>query len=183
MRLRPNDAIGIVESEKSCLILSLVYPDIIWVATNGKHKLKPERFEKYRGRDVTVYPDRDGYDDKPRKNGTGVEKGWRTIARELATAGFKLYVDTTVETHYSKYEGTDENGEPKECKKDLADLVLEYWRGVIKPIVAPTSTSTPEAIPKVEDPEPMPTPGTPEYSEWASQLAAWICSRREGDTK
>lgn len=181
LKLRPNDAIGIVESEKSCLILSLAYPDIVWIATNGKHKLKPEIFEKYRGRDITVYPDRDGYDDKPRKNGAGVEKGWRTIARELATAGLKLYVDTTVENHYPKYEGTDENGEPKECKKDLADLVLDYRRGLVKPIATLTPTSTPEAIPKVEDPGPMPPPGTPEYSEWASQLAALICSRREGD--
>lgn len=146
---RPSDPIGIVESEKTALILSLTYPKIIWIAVGSKQNLTPKRFAPYRGRKVTIYPDRDGYNDKPRKDGRGIEKGWRTIARGLAAEGFALSIDTTTERHYPEVLGVDEQGEPIYCKKDLADLVLDYLHGVPptpEPAKGVTISDTPEAL-------------------------------------
>lgn len=114
---RKGVPVGIVESEKTALILSLAYPDRVWIAVGSKNNLTPKRFEPYRGRKVTVYPDRDGYNDKPRKDGKGVEKGWRTIAADLAGHGFSLSIDTTTERH------------PGEPNDDLADIVLRWRHG------------------------------------------------------
>ncbi len=159
---RPGDPLGIVESEKSALILSLAYPGIIWIAVGSKQNLTPKRFEPYRGRKVTIYPDRDGYNNKPRKDGRGIEKGWRTIARELAGYGFSLFVDTTTLNHYPQFEGVNEDGSPRECKKDLADLVLEYRHGR-----APISTP----------PEEVATSDTPDPKAEAVEAFAQLCQR------
>lgn len=118
---REGAPLGVVESEKTALILSLAYPDILWIAVGSKNNLTPKRFEPYRGRKVTVYPDRDGYNDKPRKDGKGIEKGWRTIAADLAAHGFSLSIDTTTERH------------PGESNDDLADIVLRWRHGKQKP--------------------------------------------------
>jgi hypothetical protein len=123
---RPTAPIGIVESEKSAVIMSLTYPEQIWIAVQGKQNLNAKRFEAYRGRAVTIYPDRDGYCDKVRHDGRGVEIGWRTIATELARQGFNISVDTTTENYYPQFIGTDAQGHSVECKRDIADLVIEY---------------------------------------------------------
>lgn len=120
---RPTDPIGIVESEKSALILSLAYPKIIWIATNGKSKLNAEMLAPYRGRRVTLYPDRDGFQE------------WKTKAMELAAEGFVLSVDTTTQRH---------SGSPND---DLADIVLRYRHGEQEPpesSKAVTNSDTPD---------------------------------------
>lgn len=156
-----TEEICIVEAEKSALILSLAYPGKIWIATGSKQNLTPERFAPYRGRKIIICPDFDGVE------------SWRTKAEKLAVEGYAIRIDTTI-TKYAV--------DPKD---DLADIVLRFRhreQETAEPTTGP-STSSSEAIPKVEDPGPMPTPGTSEYSEWASQLAAWICSRKKSDAE
>lgn len=160
---RPGDPIGIVESEKSAVILSMTYPETIWIAVGSKQNLTPERFEAYRGRKVTIYPDRDGYNDKPRKDGRGVEKGWRTIASELARHGFSLYIDTTTEKHYPQFVGIDDHGNPIECKKDIADLVLDFRHGEQPPTPTPAKD--------------IPGTYTPDQPTEAQQVFDDLCKR------
>lgn len=114
---RPTAEVALVESEKTALIAALTYPDKIWIAVGSKNNLTLERSRPYIGRTITIFPDRDGYNDKPRADGHGIDKGWRTIARELAAAGLTVRIDTTTERH--------EGGE----KDDIADLILRYRHG------------------------------------------------------
>jgi hypothetical protein len=131
---RPLAPIGIVESEKTALILSLTYPDKIWIAVGSKNNLNAARLEAYRGRKITLFPDRDGYNDKPRGDNKGIEKGWRTLATEIAAQGFDIAIDTTTEKH---------DGEPKD---DLADIVLRFRHG---------KQRTPEPPQKQQPPTPI----------------------------
>lgn len=134
---RPSAKVCIVESEKTALIAALTYPERIWIAAGSKNNLTPERCAAYQGRELVLFPDRDNYNDKPRKDGNGIEKGWRTIARELAAAGLKVEVDTTTERH---------EGEPND---DIADIILRYRHGTQE---TPPPPATP-TDPKREDAE------------------------------
>lgn len=147
---RPTAEVCLVESEKTALIAAMTYPDRVWIAVGSKNNLTPERCATYMGREVIIFPDRDGYDDKPRKDGNGIEKGWRTRAAELAAEGLRLQVDTTTERHYPRYltdeDGnvlTDESGNPKECNADIADLILEYRHGTKAPPPKPQEPTDP----------------------------------------
>lgn len=105
LRERPTAPIGIVESEKTALILAIVYPQIIWTAVGSLNNLNPGRCQQYFNRKVTIYPDRDGL------------QAWRNKAQELAKQGFNISIDTTTERH------------PGSPKDDLADIVLRFRHG------------------------------------------------------
>jgi hypothetical protein len=53
----PFKNIGIVESEKTAIISSLIFPDMIWLASGGKNGLDPYKFESLRNRTVFLFPD------------------------------------------------------------------------------------------------------------------------------
>lgn len=105
---RPADKVCIVESEKSCLILSLAYPDRIWIAVGSMQNLTPERFQPYRGRKVVIYPDRDGI------------TAWSDKAKVLAR-DYSISIDTTISRHQG------------ESKDDLADIVIRSLQGIQQP--------------------------------------------------
>lgn len=107
----------IVESEKTALIASLVYPERTWIAVGSKQNLTAERCKPYAGKHIILFPDRDAYKDKPKSDGKGMERGWRTIAKELAAAGYNVSIDTTTET----YQG--------ERRDDIADIFLRHRHG------------------------------------------------------
>ena len=117
----PTAAVCVVESEKTALVASIVYPSRLWIAVGSKNNLNPERCAPYRGREIIIYPDRDNIKDKPRKSGIGIEKGWETLARELAQAGFSVRIDRTVERHHG------------EINDDIADIILRYRHGTQSP--------------------------------------------------
>lgn len=54
--------IYLVESEKTCLIASLYYPDDLWIATGGLSNLSPRKLEVLKGYDIEAIPDKGAYD-------------------------------------------------------------------------------------------------------------------------
>lgn len=66
-----NNVVAIVESEKSALLGSLVYPDYTWLATGGKCNLSPYKTSALVNRTVILFPDVDAYDE------------WKERARHL----------------------------------------------------------------------------------------------------
>ena len=54
-----SEKIGLVESEKTALIMSLVCPDHVWLATGGKQGFKEQMLAPLIGLEVAVYPDAD----------------------------------------------------------------------------------------------------------------------------
>ena len=57
-----------VESEKTALLGSLVFPDYVWVAVGGKANFKPERMVALCNRTVIIFPDVDAYDEWKEKS-------------------------------------------------------------------------------------------------------------------
>ncbi len=89
-----NKPIAIVESEKTAIIMSIIVPEVIWIATGSKQNLKAQLMEPLKDRKIVLYPDKGEYDD------------WMKKAELLKVIGFKLEVSDILEnTNYK--EGTD----------------------------------------------------------------------------
>lgn len=55
--------IAIVESEKTAVIMSIVMPEFIWLATGGKSNLSLLKLNPIRGRDIVLFPDKGEFED------------------------------------------------------------------------------------------------------------------------
>jgi hypothetical protein len=77
--------IAIVESEKTAIILSLILPEFIWLATGGSGNFKFELLEPIKKRKCFAYPDK------------GEFKKWNRTAKELKEKGFKIAVSDLLE--------------------------------------------------------------------------------------
>lgn len=80
-----NCKIGIVESEKTAVIMSLFKPEYIWLATGSKNGFKYEYLKVLRNRNLTAFPDKSEYSD------------WLTKADELNKLGFNITVSEYLE--------------------------------------------------------------------------------------
>lgn len=93
-------SIAIVESEKTAIIMSIVVPDLLWLATGSKQNLKARLLEPLTGRKIVLYPDKGEYED------------WNRKAEELRKNGLKLEVSDILEES------------PMEPGSDLADYYV-----------------------------------------------------------
>lgn len=57
LRTDPSKSVGIVESEKTAIIASLVFPELIWMASGGKEGLSSSKLQALRNRNVFLFPD------------------------------------------------------------------------------------------------------------------------------
>ena len=93
LRMYPDKVVALVESEKSALIASGVYPDYIWLATGGKSQLSIDKLKVLKGRTVIMFPDVDGFE------------YWSNKAKEVETIGCML-PDNSPEA-FSQYHSPD----------------------------------------------------------------------------
>ena len=106
LRGRAGGEAAIVESEKTALIMSLVCPDKVWLATGGKANFKESMLAPLIGLEVAVYPDADALHD------------WYTRAVEMnRTLGTHLHIPTG-------YYNLMDHDEARREGWDLADVVL-----------------------------------------------------------
>jgi hypothetical protein len=77
--------IGIVESEKTAIIMSIFLPEYIWLATGSKGNFKRELLEPVKNRKIIAFPDKGEYYD------------WFNKAVELETLNFKIAVSDLIE--------------------------------------------------------------------------------------
>jgi hypothetical protein len=93
--------IGIVESEKTAVILTIMYPDYYWMATGGKQNFKESMLKPIKDYQIVAYPDKGEYE------------VWFNKAKSLNQIGYKIEVNNWLETiDYDT--GTD-----------LADIIIE----------------------------------------------------------
>ena len=98
--------VRLVESEKTALILSLLCPDKVWLATGGKANFKESMLAPLIGLDVEVYPDADALAD------------WYARAVELnRTLGTRLHIPIG-------YYDLMNHDEARRAGWDLADVVM-----------------------------------------------------------
>ena len=60
LRLYPTASVGVVESQKSAVILSVIYPNLIWLATAGMTNFNARLLAPIYDRNVVAYPDVNG---------------------------------------------------------------------------------------------------------------------------
>ena len=102
----PNKVVALVESEKSALIASGVYPDYVWLATGGKSQLSIDKLKALKGRTVIMFPDVDGFE------------YWTVKAKEVETIGCKVIVSDLLEKNAT--------AEDRANKIDIADWLIRY---------------------------------------------------------
>ena len=96
----------LVESEKTALIMSLIKPDTVWLATGGKANFKEAMLWPLLGYEVEVYPDADALAD------------WYTRAVEMnRILGTHLHIPTW-------YYDLMNHDEARRAGLDLADVLL-----------------------------------------------------------
>lgn len=61
LNVYPDKVAVLVESEKSAVIGSALFPGYVWLATGGKSQLREEKLRVLSGRTVLLFPDADGY--------------------------------------------------------------------------------------------------------------------------
>ncbi len=105
--------IAIVEAEKTAVIASLFFPEMIWMAASGKTNLQIEKLKRLGRRTIILYPDADAFQD------------WQKIAAEAKGSGISLKVSSIIDTNATDTDKT--NG------SDLADYLVERQRQKLKP--------------------------------------------------
>jgi hypothetical protein len=132
LSLYPDAKVGLVESEKTALYMSSIYPNMVWLATGGKHGTKwTERsvFFPLIGRTVTVFPDLDAHDE------------WTTKANILKSGNVNVDVSNCLKNSPLLFQeqnpkadimdfGVIENWQSKQGNERAA-IIEKHWR--IKP--------------------------------------------------
>ena len=104
-----ENVIGIVESEKSAVVCSLCFPNVLWMATGSKGNLQDERMSAVKERKVILFPDTD-------VDGQAYSQ-WHKRADELNAKGWNIQV-----CNYLEQVATSKQ---REAKIDIADLLID----------------------------------------------------------
>lgn len=107
--------VGIVESEKTAIIASVFFPQMVWLASGSLQGINEDKFRVLEGRNVFFYPDMNGYDK------------WKEKAKQLAP--FAKITVSEVLLSVRDYLDGDTSG------IDLADALLPHHQPT-KPITS-----------------------------------------------
>jgi hypothetical protein len=106
----PKKSVGIIESEKTAIIASLCFPNLIWLGSNSKQWLKVERLQRLGTRRIILFPDADGF------------QLWQTIATNAQRQGLEVKTSSLIETRATI--------EQKAEGFDLADYLINQQREI-----------------------------------------------------
>ena len=102
LSLYPDKVVVLVESEKSAIIGSAIFPDYVWLATGGKSQMKEDKLRVLSGRTVLLFPDADGYTE------------WKKRAESMTYC--KAIVSDLIEKHATPKQKSDHI--------DIADWII-----------------------------------------------------------
>ena len=99
LRYEPTGkTVAIVESEKTAVLMTVLFPQYLWLATGGLHNLKAENASILRGRKIILFPDLNAFDK------------WKSREAELLNLGCAVTTSDLLERHATpndKSEGYD----------------------------------------------------------------------------
>lgn len=87
---RPNQKIGIVESEKTAILMTAFYPELIWMATGSANQVNTRIFSPLKKREIILYPD------------LGCYELWEQKAQKLNETGFNMIISDLLEKQSSE---------------------------------------------------------------------------------
>lgn len=100
-----SSVIALVESEKTACIMSVIFPEFLWLSCGAKGEFKLKKLESIKHRKIIAYPDCE-----IQKNGFTTYQEWKRKAVELNAKGFDIYVSDLLEIQAKpeqKREGID----------------------------------------------------------------------------
>lgn len=106
--------IALVESEKTACIMSVIFPDFLWLACGAKGEFKLKKLEPIKHRKIIAYPDCE-----TQKNGSTTYEEWKRKAEGFNAVGFQITVSDLLEK-----ETTDEQ---KAKGIDIADFFMREF--------------------------------------------------------
>lgn len=82
----PEKDVAIVESEKTAIIMSIVMPEFIWMATGGAGNLNLNKLKSLKNRKIILYPDK------------GEFEKWQKVEIEGKESNYKISTSNFLET-------------------------------------------------------------------------------------
>ena len=107
-----SSVIALVESEKTACIMSVIFPEFLWLSCGAKGEFKLQKLEPIKHRKIIAYPDCE-----IQKNGTTTFQEWKRKATEFNRLGFEIYVSDLLEKAASLQQ--------KEQGIDIADFFMQ----------------------------------------------------------
>ena len=104
--------IALVESEKTACIMSVIFPDFLWLSCGAKGEFKLTKLEPIKHRKIIAYPDCE-----IQKNGSTTYQEWKRKATEFNRLGFDIYVSDLLEK--------EANSAQKTYGIDIADFFMK----------------------------------------------------------
>lgn len=89
-----GSTVCIVEAEKTAIIMSIIFPTYLWLATGSKSNLKEELLRPLKAYNIIVFPDKTEFED------------WNTKTIVLGKKGFNISCSTLLE-HKNIEDGSD----------------------------------------------------------------------------
>ncbi len=107
-----SSVIALVESEKTACIMSVIFPEFLWLSCGAKGEFKLQKLEPIKHRKIIAYPDCE-----IQKNGTTTFQEWKRKATEFNRLGFEIYISDLLEKAASLQQ--------KEQGIDIADFFMQ----------------------------------------------------------
>lgn len=104
LQIEKSKPIAIVEAEKTAVIASICFPEMVWLAVGAKGYLTDERLRILEGKKVLLYPDADAY------------TFWQEKTAQAQRNGLDVRISKLIETHSTEFE--------KKEGFDLADYLI-----------------------------------------------------------
>ncbi len=105
-----TQTIAIVESEKTAVICSQLYPSVVWMATGGLSNFSVQLLTPLKGRQVIIFPDTDPKGDTFQK--------WANIAADASKTLHTQFLTSNILEHHA-------TPDQKARKIDIADYIIE----------------------------------------------------------
>jgi hypothetical protein len=104
-KLHGAKPIAVVESEKTAILMTVIYPKFLWMACGSANNLKASIFERLVGRKIILYPD------------LGYFELWKVKMNELRALGLQIRISDLLENNASE--------EQKKNGLDCADFFIQ----------------------------------------------------------
>lgn len=128
LKIYPDKTIGIVESEKSACIASVLFPDLVWLSAGNIHGISVEKCQILKGRNVILFPDLKAHNI------------WSAKAEEIKKLlGINVKVSNLLENIATNQE--------KEKGLDIADYLIETLKNKKNKNQQPNPTPVQQPIP------------------------------------
>ena len=111
-----SSIIALVESEKTACVMSVKFPEFLWLSCGAKGEFKLKKLEPIKHRKIIAYPDCE-----IQKNGKTTYQEWKRKATEFNSLGFEIYVSDLLEKESSLQQ--------KKQGIDIADFFMKQVNG------------------------------------------------------